>query len=182
MGISRGVPNFTESKGSSARTWATNGKWGRMTNYYPALARAVSGATRSADERRVVYQRAHRALLEQLREARPPVSELHILHELECLDEAIRKTEAAIRRSGLRRVTVQSEIAKELPRELVDVRSPESQRSTPPPSFLAQRNTLDRQPFLHRVPRRNWLRLGIILFAGFMLAVVAMMLKMHLQA
>src|ERR1700719_997764 len=113
MGISRGVPNFAESNGSSARTWVTNGKWGRMTNYYPALARAVSGATRSADERRIVYQRAHRALLAQLREARPPVSELHILQELECLDEAIRKTEAAIRRSGLRRVTVQAEISKE---------------------------------------------------------------------
>jgi hypothetical protein len=153
-----------------------------MTNYYPALARAVSGATRSADERRVVYQRAHRALIEQLREARPPVSELHILHELECLDEAIRKTEAAMRRSGLRQVAVQSEIAKEDPRELVDARAPESKRSTPPPSFLAQRNTPDRQPFQHTAPRRNWLKLGIILFAGFMLAVVAMMLKMHLQA
>ncbi len=173
------MPNFTESKGSSARTWVTNGKWGRMTNYYPALARAVSGATRSADERRVVYQRAHRALLEQLREARPPVSELHILQELECLDEAIRKTEAAIRRSGLRRVAVQSEIAKEHPRELVNPRTPES---TPLPFFLARRNTLDRQPFQHRGPRRNWLKLGVILFAGFMLAVVAMVLKMHLQA
>ena len=151
-----------------------------MTNYYPALARAVSGATRSADERRVVYQRAHRALLEQLREARTPVSELHILQELECLDEAIRKTEAAIRRSGHRRVAVQSEIPH--PRELVDAHAPESQRSTSPPSFLAQRNTLDMQPFQHRVPRRNWLKLAIILFAGFMLAVVAMMLKMHLQA
>src|ERR1700733_14225478 len=144
-----------------------------MTNYYPALARAVSGATQSADERRVVYQRAHRALIEQLREARPPVNELHILQELECLDEAIRKTEAAIRRSGLRRVAIQSEIAKEHPRELVDARAPESQCSTPPPSFLAQWKT-DRQPFQHRVPRRNRLKLGIILFAGFMLAVVAM--------
>ena len=153
-----------------------------MTNYYPALARAVSGATQSADERRAVYQRAHRALLEQLREARPPVSELNILQELECLDEAIRQTEAAIRRSGLRRVAVQSEIAKEHPRELVDARAPEAQRSTPPPSFLAQRSKLDRRSFQHRVPRTNWLKLGIILFAGFMLAVVAVMLKMHLQA
>ena len=151
-----------------------------MTNYYPALARAVSGAIRSADERRVVYRRAHRALVEQLREAWPPVTELHVLQELECLDEAIRQTEAAIRRSGLRRVPDQPELAMKNPLELIDALAPGSQCSTP--SFLARGNIPDTQPLRHRGPRRNWLKLGIILFAGFMLAVVAMMLRMHLQA
>jgi hypothetical protein len=175
------VPDFTQNKGS-ARARATNRKWGRMTNYYPALARAVSGATRSAEERRVVYARAHRALLAQLREARPAASELHILQELECLDEAIRKTEATIRRSGRRRIMVPSKIAKEHPSELANALSPEPQRMMPPPSFLAQRDTLGRPSLQHSVPHKNWLKLGIILLAGFMLAVAAMMLKMHLQA
>jgi hypothetical protein len=182
MGISRGVPNFAESNGSSARTWATNGKWGRMTNYYPALARTVSGATRAPmNGAWCINVRTGRCLSNCVKLG-PPSANCTFSKSWSALEEAVRKTEAAIRRSGLRRVTVRSEIAKEHPRELVDAHAPESQRSTLPPSFLAQRDTLDRQPFQHTVQRRNWLKLGIILFAGFMLAVVAMMLKMHLQA
>ena len=150
-----------------------------MTNDYPTPARAVRAAARNVDNGALCIN-VRTGAPGELRAAGGP--------SLNCnspaagvLNEAIRNTELAILRSGLRRLTVQSEIAKQHPRELVDARSPESQRLTLPPSFLAQRNTLDMQPFQHRVPRRNWLKLAIILFAGFMLAVVAMMLKMHLQ-
>ena len=128
-----------------------------MTNYYPEVARAVCGA-RSADERRVVYERAWRAVMTQLRDARPAVSELQVLIELESLDEAIRETEAAVRRTCKPRITAL--------REVETVYSGNTELS-PEPRFA---------------PGKNWRKIGLILMLGAVLTVAAVFIKMHLKA
>jgi len=141
-----------------------------MTNYYPEVARAVCGA-RSADERRVVYERAWRAVMTQLRDARPALGELQILIELESLDEAIRKTEAAVRRTCKPRITALREVETGYPgnTEL----SPEPRYHTLPPS---------RSSSHHFAPGNNWRKIGLILIIGAVLTVAAVVIKMHLKA
>ena len=53
-----------------------------MADYYPLIARAVAGLDRSTGEiRRVLYERARAALVNQLRSVEPPLAESDITHE-----------------------------------------------------------------------------------------------------
>src|SRR6266566_571969 len=72
-----------------------------MADYYPLIAKAVSGLDKSTPEaRRALYDRARTALLAQLRGVEPALSEPDITRERLALEEAIRKVEAeAARRS-----------------------------------------------------------------------------------
>ena len=66
-----------------------------MADYYPLIAKAVTGLEKSTGEaRRAVYERARTALVGQLRGMTPPLSESEITRERLALEEAIRKVEA----------------------------------------------------------------------------------------
>jgi hypothetical protein len=66
-----------------------------MTDYQPLIARAVEGLGKSTGEaRRALYERARSALVTQLRNVDPPLSESEITRERLSLEEAIRKVEA----------------------------------------------------------------------------------------
>jgi hypothetical protein len=66
-----------------------------MADYYPLIAKAVTGLSKSTGEaRRAVYERARSALVGQLRGMTPPLSESEITRERLALEEAIRKVEA----------------------------------------------------------------------------------------
>jgi hypothetical protein len=68
-----------------------------MADYYPLLARAVSGLTDAPQEQRqAIYARARKALLGQLRGVTPPVPEADIERESQTLDEAIARLEGEI--------------------------------------------------------------------------------------
>jgi hypothetical protein len=66
-----------------------------MADYYPLIARAISGLDASAtgEQRRALYERARQALIAQLRGVQPPLSESDITRERLTLEEAIRKVE-----------------------------------------------------------------------------------------
>src|SRR5215217_6177984 len=66
-----------------------------MTDYYPLIGKAVAGLEKNTGEaRRVLYERARTALVGQLRNMDPPLTESEITRERLALDEAIRKVEA----------------------------------------------------------------------------------------
>jgi hypothetical protein len=66
-----------------------------MTDYYPLIGKAVAGLEKNTGEaRRVLYERARTALVGQLRNMDPPLSESEITRERLALEEAIRKVEA----------------------------------------------------------------------------------------
>jgi hypothetical protein len=67
-----------------------------MADYYPLIARAISGLDPSApgESRRALYERARSALIAQLRSVEPPLTESEITRERLSLEEAIRKVES----------------------------------------------------------------------------------------
>src|SRR5262245_233544 len=66
-----------------------------MTDYYPLIGKAVAGLEKNTGEaRRVLYERARSALVNQLRNMNPPLTESEITRERLALEEAIRKVEA----------------------------------------------------------------------------------------
>ena len=66
-----------------------------MADYYPLIARAVSGLDKNTGEnRRALYDRARAALVSQLRGVQPALDESDITRERLALEEAIRKVEA----------------------------------------------------------------------------------------
>jgi len=66
-----------------------------MADYYPLIARAVSGLEKNSGEnRRALYDRARTALVSQLRGVEPALDETDITRERLSLEEAIRKVEA----------------------------------------------------------------------------------------
>lgn len=66
-----------------------------MADYYPLIARAVSGLEKNTGEaRRALYERARSALVAQLRSSTPPMSESEVTKERLALEEAIRRVEA----------------------------------------------------------------------------------------
>ena len=68
-----------------------------MADYYPLIAKAVTGLDKSTGEtRRALYDRARTALLAQLRGVEPALSEPDITRERLALEEAIRKVEAEV--------------------------------------------------------------------------------------
>jgi hypothetical protein len=77
-----------------------------MADYYPLIARAISGLDPSApgEQRRALYERARSALIAQLRSVQPPLTESEITRERLSLEEAVRKveSEAAARSRAVR--------------------------------------------------------------------------------
>lgn len=66
-----------------------------MTDYYPLIARAVSGLSKNTGEaRRTIYERARSALVDQLRGLDPPLPESEITRQRLALEESIRKVES----------------------------------------------------------------------------------------
>jgi hypothetical protein len=66
-----------------------------MADYHPLIARAVAGLEKNTGEnRRVLYERARAALVNQLRSIEPALDESDITRERLALEEAIRKVEA----------------------------------------------------------------------------------------
>src|ERR1700676_4124774 len=67
-----------------------------MADYYPLIARAISGLDPSApgESRGALYERARAALIAQLRGVEPPLSESEITRERLSLEEAVRKVES----------------------------------------------------------------------------------------
>jgi hypothetical protein len=72
-----------------------------MADYYPLIAKAVTGLDKSTGEaRRALYARARNALVTQLRGVTPALSEQDITRERLALEEAIRKVEAEAARKS----------------------------------------------------------------------------------
>ncbi len=67
-----------------------------MADYYPLIARAISGLDPSApaESRRALYERARAALIAQLRGVQPPLSESEVARERLALEEAVRTVES----------------------------------------------------------------------------------------
>ncbi len=67
-----------------------------MADYYPLIARAISGLdpNASGESRRALYERARTALISQLRSVEPALTEAEITRERLALEEAVRKVEA----------------------------------------------------------------------------------------
>jgi hypothetical protein len=66
-----------------------------MADYHPLISRAVAGLeSNTGENRRVLYERARTALVNQLRGVDPPLEESDITRERLALEEAIRKVEA----------------------------------------------------------------------------------------
>src|SRR5712672_365478 len=74
-----------------------------MADYYPLIARAISGLDSSApgESRRALYVRAREALIAQLRSVQPPLSEAEITRERLSLEEAGRSAAPALGRSAI---------------------------------------------------------------------------------
>ena len=69
-----------------------------MADYYPLISRAVAGLEKNTGEnRRALYERARKALVDQLRGVQPPLSETDITRERLALEEAIRKVPRLMR-------------------------------------------------------------------------------------
>jgi hypothetical protein len=68
-----------------------------MAEYYPLLAKAVAGLQNSTPEaRRVIYERARKALIAQLQNLQPPVPDADIARETQALDMAMARIEAEL--------------------------------------------------------------------------------------
>ena len=68
-----------------------------MAEYYPLLAKAVASLPNSTpDSRKVVYERARKALIGQLRTLHPPVPDDDIERESVALDSAVARLEAEL--------------------------------------------------------------------------------------
>jgi hypothetical protein len=90
-----------------------------MADYYPLIARAISGLDPSApsESRRALYERARTALISQLRGVQPALSEAEITRERLALEDAVRRVEADAAR---RAAALQAE-------------DPQRERAAPPP-------------------------------------------------
>jgi hypothetical protein len=72
-----------------------------MADYHPLISRAVAGLDKNTGEnRRVLYERARAALVNQLRSVEPALEEADITRERLALEEAIRKVEAEVAKSA----------------------------------------------------------------------------------
>lgn len=67
-----------------------------MADYYPLIARAIAGLDpgASGETRRALYERARTALIAQLRNVQPALSEAEITRERLALEDAVRRVEA----------------------------------------------------------------------------------------
>lgn len=113
-----------------------------MADYYPLIAKAITGLDRSTGEvRRAVYERARTALVAQLRNMTPPLSESEITRERLALEEAIRKVEA----EAARRMRADPPKAEPAPKPapMPAPKPAESARTEEPPASGARRNGND---------------------------------------
>jgi len=70
-----------------------------MTDYYPLITKAVAALEKNTGEqRRLLYQHAREALLNQLAKMEPPRTVAEAIGERLALEEAIRKAEAEVGR------------------------------------------------------------------------------------
>src|SRR5437588_11311898 len=107
-----------------------------MTDYYPLIAKAVAGLEKNTGEaRRVLYERDRTALVGQLRNMNPPLTESEITRERLGLEEAIRKVEAEAARRLRMEPPRPDPLSKVRPGEGGPPRPPEGQapRRPPPP-------------------------------------------------
>ncbi|WP_036291208.1 hypothetical protein [Methylosinus sp. PW1] len=96
-----------------------------MADYYSLLARAVAALPQSAPQtRQAVYERARKALFNQLRSIQPPVAEEDIEAEGRALDEAIARLELEV----VREQTGREPVAALAPKEK---RAPEPEKKEP---------------------------------------------------
>jgi len=126
-----------------------------MADYYPLIARAVSGLEKNTgDARRLVYERSRTALVAQLRSVTPALSESDVTRERLALEEAVRKVEAECARQSWGEQSGRAEARLDVRPEPPSnkVRAPEmprwedsllptfqeGQRRTPPPSTPPQ--------------------------------------------
>ena len=74
------------------------------SDYYPLIARAISGLPSKTDEaRHAIYERARAVLQEKLRTLEPPISETDLAVERSALEVAIRRVESESRFGDSRR-------------------------------------------------------------------------------
>jgi hypothetical protein len=114
-----------------------------MADYHPLISRAVAGLEKNTGEnRRVLYERARDALLNQLRSVDPPLEESDITHERLALEEAIRKVEAEAAKSAPAQAKqsappASDEAVQETARETAPETPRETRPETSPPSSSA---------------------------------------------
>jgi len=98
-----------------------------MADYYPLIARAIAGLDPSApgEQRRALYERARTALISQLRNVQPALSEADITRERLALEDAVRRVEADASRRA-------ASIAAETPRPRTTPTLPPSSDSQAP--------------------------------------------------
>src|SRR5215467_6881405 len=108
-----------------------------MADYYPLIAKAVSGLDKSTGEaRRALYDRARTALLAQLRGVEPALSEPDITRERLALEEAIRRVEAeAARRSRGEALSARSESRQEQDPNAAGSTDAQQEASGPSPRY-----------------------------------------------
>ncbi len=120
-----------------------------MADYYPLIARAVTGLEKNTgDARRMLYERAREALVTQLRGATPPLSEAEITKERLALEEAIRKVEADTARRLRMEAQAQSDAAAAARASELARAKEASQQASPslPPSASSAPAKRDRMP------------------------------------
>jgi hypothetical protein len=103
LGFSPQAGRATWSRDGPGQMRHNPGDWGSFRlmaqDFYPVIARAVAGLDENgAEARRVVYDHARTVLVRQLRKLNTGLS--IGLHELEALNEAIRKVELEAARPG----------------------------------------------------------------------------------
>jgi hypothetical protein len=130
----------TENQGEQQRR--------RMADYYPLLAKAVSGLKTSTPEaRRAIYERARKALLGQLRAMQPPAPESAVEREAQALDDAIERIErelgeiaAAAAEEKLKAQTEAPESVESAPQQ------PQAPATPEPPAAVASEPDLREPP------------------------------------
>jgi hypothetical protein len=161
-----------------------------MADYYPLISRAVSNMGSSTPEqRRALYERATNALVGQLRNADPPVSEEELERERKALEDAIRRVETEANGGVDREVfagmlddAVAEAVAEQRPPPLPAAETPAQPPATPDEAFGEARRVPETPPpapekLRPQAPRpqvreRRWVRGAVIL--GALAIVVAL--------
>jgi hypothetical protein len=170
-----------------------------MADYYPLISRAVSNMGSSTPEqRRGLYERATNALVGQLRNADPPVSEEELERERKALEDAIRRVETEANGgvdrevfAGMLENAVAEAVAEQRPPPLPAAAARPARDAEPSiPAEAAPRSDAPPAPTVERprpqaprpqVRERRWVRSAVIVGAlavvVALIAVPAFMLK-----
>src|ERR1700742_4011386 len=127
---------------------ATRRRRNPMADYYPLIAKAVTGLEKSTGEaRRALYDRARSALVAQLRGVTPALSESDITRERLSLEEAIRKVEAeAARKSRFDAPPERKRVSSDLADPFRPATPPAPTPREPPPPQLVEPNEPEAPP------------------------------------